>query len=111
MASKGKIDLAMGVAIGSACQIALLVVPIAVFLSYALNPNDEKKFFDLDFEIFQVKLLLVSLLVAALALNDGHCNWLKGTLLMTAYTIVAAAFWWLHDREFNSAGISAVAQA
>eukprot|EP00933_Yihiella_yeosuensis_P065093 TRINITY_DN68727_c0_g1_i1.p1 TRINITY_DN68727_c0_g1~~TRINITY_DN68727_c0_g1_i1.p1 ORF type:complete len:451 (-),score=80.89 TRINITY_DN68727_c0_g1_i1:380-1732(-) len=99
IASKGKIDLAMGVAIGSATQIALLVVPIAVFISLSVGQK-----FDLDFESFQIKLLLACVLVANLCLRDGQANWLKGVMMMIAYVVVATAFYWLHDREFRSAG-------
>jgi Ca2+:H+ antiporter len=99
IASKGNIDLAMGVAIGSGVQISLLVVPIAVWLSYMWGVN-----FDLDFEVFQVKLLMASILVAALCLNDGQLNWLKGSMMVTAYTIIAAGFFFIHDEEFHSNG-------
>ncbi|CAE8605496.1 unnamed protein product [Polarella glacialis] len=99
IASKGKLDLAMGVAIGSATQIALLVVPIAVWIGYFMGQP-----FDLDFEVFQVRLLVVCLLMASFCLLDGTANWLKGAMMMIAYVIVATAFYWLHDREFQSAG-------
>lgn len=101
IASKGKLNLAMGVAIGAATQVALLVVPIAVLLGWAFD-----KKLDLDFEVFQVQLLVVSILVVSLALQDGHANWLKGTMLMTTYAIVALAFFFIHDREFDSGGIA-----
>jgi len=99
LASKGKLDLAMGVAIGSATQIAMLVVPVVVFLGWYLGQP-----FDLDFEVLQCRLLLASLLVAALCLRDPEANWLKGSMLVTAYIIISTAFWWMCDEEFHSAG-------
>jgi len=99
IARKDKLDLAMGVAIGSATQIAMLVVPIVVFLGMAMGQP-----FDLDFEVLQVRLLLASLLVAALCLRDSQANWLKGSMLIVAYLIVASAFWFMCDEEFRSAG-------
>merc|ERR1719487_1668173 len=78
IACKGKLDLAMGVAIGSATQIALCVIPVAVFIAAFFDQP-----LDLDFETFQVKLLVISLLVTALLLLDGEANWLKGSLLIT----------------------------
>lgn len=99
IAMKGKLDLAMGVAVGSATQIALLVIPIAVLVSWLMDKN-----LDLDFEVFQVKLLIITLLIASLCLHDGQANWLKGSMLMTCYVIVATAFWFIHDREFESEG-------
>lgn len=98
-AAKGKMDLAISISIGSATQISLLVVPIAVFLGWGLGVP-----FDLDFEAFQVQLMVMSLLVAALSLQDNRANWLKGSLLITSYVILAASFCFLHDREFHSAG-------
>lgn len=103
IASKGKVDLAMGVAIGSATQIATMVIPIVVLLGWFLDQP-----LDLDFEVFQVKLLMFSILVAALCLQDGQANWLKGSMLMTAYLIIASAFWFVHDREYLSEGVAPV---
>jgi len=101
IARKGKLDLAMGVAIGSATQIAMLVVPVVVFLGAAMGQP-----FDLDFEVLQVRLLLASLLVASLCLRDSQANWLKGSMLITAYLIIASAFWFMCDEEFRSAGVA-----
>jgi len=44
----------------------------------------------------------MSIIVAGLCLQDGHANWLKGSLLITTYTILASSFWFLHDRQFNN---------
>eukprot|EP00747_Dinoflagellata_sp_TGD_P222370 gnl/TRDRNA2_/TRDRNA2_94073_c0_seq2.p1 gnl/TRDRNA2_/TRDRNA2_94073_c0~~gnl/TRDRNA2_/TRDRNA2_94073_c0_seq2.p1 ORF type:complete len:443 (+),score=88.75 gnl/TRDRNA2_/TRDRNA2_94073_c0_seq2:114-1442(+) len=101
IAMKGKLDLAMGVAIGSATQIAVFVIPVAVFIGWAY---DSQPPLDLDFETYQVQLLIMSLIVAMMVLQDGRCNWLKGSLLITTYVILAASFWFIHDREFKSAG-------
>lgn len=99
IACKGKLDLAMGVAIGSATQIALCVIPVAVFIAWGFGQN-----LDLDFEVFQVKLLVLMILVATLVVLDGEANWLKGSLLITAYMIIAMSFWFIHDREYVLAG-------
>lgn len=100
IACKGKLDLAIGVAIGSATQIALMVLPIAVFIAWGFNQP-----LDLDIETFQAKILVLSILVAALLTIDGEANWLKGSLLVTTYLIIAASFWFMHDREFQCAGM------
>jgi len=99
IACKGKLDLAMGVAIGSATQIALCVIPVAVFIAWGYDQP-----LDLDFEIYQVKLLVILILVATLVVLDGEANWLKGSLMLTAYVIIATSFWFIHDREFILAG-------
>jgi len=99
IACKGKLDLAMGVAIGSATQIALCVIPVAVFIAWAMDKD-----LDLDFEVFQVRLLYLSLLVGAILLLDGEANWLKGSSLVTAYFLIATSFWVLSNQEFESQG-------
>lgn len=105
IACKGKLDLAMGVAIGSATQIALCVIPVTVFIAWGYGVP-----LDLDFEVFQVKLLVVMILVATLVVLDGEANWLKGSLMITSYCIIAMSFWFIHDREFILAGEEPSAQ-
>jgi Ca2+:H+ antiporter len=99
IACKGKLDLAMGVAIGSATQIAMCVIPVAVFIAWAAGRS-----LDLDFEVFQVRMLYLAVVVVGLLLMDGEANWLKGSMLMTTYVLVCSAFWFLTNNEFKSGG-------
>jgi Ca2+:H+ antiporter len=103
IASKGKIDLAMAVAIGAATQVALFAVPVVVFIAWGIGQP-----MDLDFEVEQVILLIFSLVVVFMSLQDAEGNWLKGTMLITAYVIVCCSFWTMHNREFESAGAAAI---
>lgn len=100
IASKGKIDMAMGVCISSASQIALFAIPCCVLIAAALNRD-----LDLDFEVFQVKMLAMVILVLSICLQDGKANWLKGSMLISAYVILAGAFLFIHDEEFDSFGV------
>lgn len=97
-AYKGKMDLALGVAVGSSTQIALFVVPFSVIVGW---------FFDvpmtLDFEIFSTTVFILSTFIAASVLGDGHANWFEGSMLCASYTIVAIIVWFIPDRKADEA--------
>jgi Ca2+:H+ antiporter len=59
VACKDKMDLAIGVAVGSSMQIALLVIPFTVILGWILGRDD----MNLSFDGFQVSVLFVSILL------------------------------------------------
>ncbi|KAJ0417000.1 Sodium/calcium exchanger protein-domain-containing protein [Aspergillus carlsbadensis] len=86
---KDKMDLAIGVAVGSSMQIALLVLPLIVVLGWIMGKDD----MTLDFDAFQVILLFVSVLLVNYLIADGKSHWLEGVLLMMMYLIIALAAW------------------
>jgi Ca2+:H+ antiporter len=88
MARKGKMDLAMGIALGSGAQIALFVAPLLVFASYFFGPAP----MDLNFTPFEVMSVAVSVIVLAFIATDGECNWLEGVQLLAVYGILGIAF-------------------
>jgi Ca2+:H+ antiporter len=88
MARKGKMDLAMGIALGSGAQIALFVAPLLVFASYFFGPAP----MDLNFTPFEVLSVTVSVIVLAFVATDGECNWLEGVQLLAVYGILGIAF-------------------
>jgi len=88
VAYKGKMDLAIGVAVGSSIQIALLVTPFMVILGWILN-----KEMSLYFNIFQTTALFLSVLIVAFLMNDARSNYLEGTMLFGTYVIIAVAIW------------------
>ncbi|KAL8829389.1 MAG: hypothetical protein Q9170_006187 [Blastenia crenularia] len=59
VAIKDKMDLAIGVAVGSSMQIALLVIPFVVILGWIMGKSD----MNLAFDAFQVILLFISILL------------------------------------------------
>lgn len=89
VACKDKMDLAIGVAVGSSMQIALLVIPFIVVLGWILG-NDNM---NLDFDGFQIAVLFVAVLLVNYLIADGKSHWLEGVLLMTLYLIIAIAAW------------------
>ncbi|KAL1643676.1 hypothetical protein SLS58_004691 [Diplodia intermedia] len=87
VAMKDKMDLAIGVAVGSSTQIALLVLPLTVLIGWIIGIDE----MNLSFDGFQVAVLFVSVLLVNYLIGDGKSNWLEGMLLMTTYTIIAVA--------------------
>ncbi len=90
VASKNKMDLALGIAIGSSLQIALFVAPVLVFASYAIG-----KPLDLIFTPFEVAAVTISVLATGFVSMDGESNWLEGALLIGVYLMLAIAFYFL----------------
>eukprot|EP00745_Piridium_sociabile_P044463 TRINITY_DN93417_c0_g1_i4.p1 TRINITY_DN93417_c0_g1~~TRINITY_DN93417_c0_g1_i4.p1 ORF type:complete len:434 (+),score=34.86 TRINITY_DN93417_c0_g1_i4:48-1349(+) len=83
VATKNKMDLSIGVAIGSSCQMALFVTPLAVLMGWVMDVP-----MTLNFHPFQVTTLLLSVLVVTGVLQNGHSHWLEGSMLLTAYTAI-----------------------
>jgi Ca2+:H+ antiporter len=90
MARKNKMDLSLGIAIGSSLQIALFVAPILVFVSCAFGRP-----MDLEFTIPEVVAVIVAVYVLAEICSDGESNWLEGAQLLSLYLILAILFYFL----------------
>ncbi|CRG93615.1 cation/H+ antiporter, putative [Plasmodium gallinaceum] len=88
VAIKNKVDLTMGVAVGSSAQIALFVVPVTVLFGWILN-----KPMTLAFSPLSTVILVISVIVTMAIVQDGESNWLEGVLLISAYLIVSVVFW------------------
>ncbi len=90
VAAKNKMDLSMGIAVGSSLQIALFVAPLLVFISLLFGRT-----LDLEFTSFELIALLASCFIAAHVSVDGETNWLEGVLLVGLYIIIAVAFFFV----------------
>jgi Ca2+:H+ antiporter len=90
VAAKGKMDLALGVAVGSSTQIALFVVPFSVIVGWIVDVP-----MTLDFHLFETASFLLSVFIASSVLGDGKGNWLEGVMLFTSYVIVAIISWFI----------------
>jgi Ca2+:H+ antiporter len=89
MALKNKMDLAIGIALGSSAQVALFVAPMLVFLSFPFGGRGPM---DLNFSPFEVLAVIVSVIILGYVATDGECNWLEGVQLLAVYAILATAF-------------------
>ncbi|EJU04647.1 calcium/proton exchanger [Dacryopinax primogenitus] len=85
---KNKLDLSMGVAVGSSIQIALFVIPFIVVLAWIMG-----KPLTMLFDPFESVVLFLAVLTVNYVVADGRSNWLEGMILMNLYAIVAVAFW------------------
>jgi len=88
VAVRNKMDLAMGVAIGSSIQIALLVTPFLVIVGWIIGQP-----MSLHFETFETVAFAVSVLVVTYTVQDGKSNYLEGAMLLGLYIIIAVAFY------------------
>ncbi|KHO01795.1 calcium/proton exchanger [Metarhizium album ARSEF 1941] len=88
VALRDKMDLAMGVAIGSSIQIALGVTPFLVIVGWIIGQP-----MSLHFETFQTVSFAVSVLVVTYTVQDGKSNYLEGAMLLGLYIIIAVAFY------------------
>jgi Ca2+:H+ antiporter len=91
MARKNKMDLAVGIALGSCIQIALFVAPLLVLVSYVIAPQP----LELSFGRAEIGALFMAVLIGAVVAGDGHSNWYKGVQLITVYAIMALMFYFL----------------
>ncbi len=89
MARRNKMDLSVGIAMGSSIQIALFVTPVLVLASRAIGPEH----LTLSFSRAEILALLFGVLIGVLVTSDGRANWFKGVQLLTFYIILAAMFY------------------
>ena len=92
-ARRNKMDLSMGIALGSCIQIALFVAPMLVLLSYVVAPHP----LELSFGRAEMGSLFLAVLIGAIVSGDGRANWYKGVQLITVYTIIAFLFYFLPE--------------
>ena len=93
-ARKNRLDLSVGISLGSASQIALFVAPVLVLLSYVLGPTP----MDLQFWPGAVTMIFIATLTASLVTNSGRSTWFVGVLVMMVYLIFAMTLYLLPPR-------------
>jgi Ca2+:H+ antiporter len=93
-ARKDRLDLSVGIALGSAAQIALFVAPVLVLVSYVLGPAP----MDLQFWPGAVVMMLIATLTATLVTNSGRSAWFVGVLVLMVYLIFAMTLYLLPPR-------------
>ena len=90
-ARKNRLDLSVGIALGSASQIALFVAPVLVLLSYVIGPTP----MDLQLWPGAVVMMLIATLTAALVTNSGRSAWFVGVLVLMVYLVFAMTLYLL----------------
>lgn len=89
MARKNKMDLAVGIAMGSSIQIALFVTPVLVLSSRLIAPRR----LTLSFSRVEIGALFLGVLIGVLVAGEGRSHWFKGVQLLAFYLILAAMFY------------------
>jgi Ca2+:H+ antiporter len=87
VAYQNKMDLSLGIAIGSGLQIALFVTPVLVGISILIGRP-----MTLVFSSYELAALIGAALIAVLISVDGESNWLEGAQLLALYVILGLAF-------------------
>ncbi|KAF1826375.1 Calcium/proton exchanger [Dissoconium aciculare CBS 342.82] len=97
VATKNKMDLAIGVAVGSSIQIALFVTPIVVLLGWILHTD-----MSLYFNLFETVSLVATAFVINFLILDGRSNYLEGSLLIAVYVIIAVVAFFYPQTDAQS---------
>ncbi len=87
MAAQNKMDIAIGIAVGSSTQIALFVAPLLVFVSMLFGHH-----LSLIFTQVELVALVASAAVVGFISQDGETHWLEGAQLLAVYAIIVLAF-------------------
>ncbi len=93
-ARKNRLDLSVGIALGSASQIALFVAPVLVLLSYVIGPTP----MDLQFWPGAVAMMLIATMTAMFVTVGGRSAWFVGVLVLMVYLIFAMTLYLLPPR-------------
>jgi Ca2+:H+ antiporter len=95
VAFRGKIQLAVEIAISSASQVAVFLIPAVALLSWLIDP------LSLGFRFVEIAMLAGSLLVVLVALADGRATRTRGIVLIAAYAAVVVVFYFAGDRTIS----------
>jgi Ca2+:H+ antiporter len=93
-ARKNRLDLSVGIALGSAAQIALFVAPVLVLLSYILGPSP----MTLQFWPGAIVMVFIATMTASLVTNSGRSAWFVGVLVLMVYLVFAMTLYLLPPR-------------
>jgi Ca2+:H+ antiporter len=94
-ARKNRLDLSVGIALGSASQIALFVAPVLVLLSYVIGPAP----MNLQFWPGAVVMMLIATMTASLVTSSGRSAWFIGVLVLMVYLVFAMTLYLLPPRS------------
>ncbi len=93
VARKNRMDLSLGIAVGSSIQIALFVGPVLVVVSRWISPRP----MDLVFTPAEVMAMALAVTITGQIASDGESNWFEGAQLLAVYLILAILFYFLPE--------------
>ncbi|PWZ01734.1 calcium/proton exchanger [Testicularia cyperi] len=88
MAAKGKMEISIGIAIGSSIQISVGMIPILVLVGWAISQP-----LTLYFETFETVILVAAVFLVNTLVQDGKSNYMEGAMLCSLYFVAALSFW------------------
>ncbi|XP_064977856.1 vacuolar cation/proton exchanger 3-like [Musa acuminata AAA Group] len=86
-AFKNKIDITLGISLGSSAQISLFLVPLTTVVAWIKDIH-----MDLNFKLLETGTLVLAILITTFTLQDGSWHYLKGLVLLLCYVVIAAVF-------------------
>ncbi|KAL5142701.1 Vacuolar cation/proton exchanger 3 [Glycine soja] len=95
-AFKNKLDISLTVALGSATQIAMFVVPLCVIIAWIIPIN-----MDLNFNLLETGSLALAIIVTGFTLQDRTSHYMKGVVLLLCYIVIGASFF-VQRTPFNN---------
>ncbi|QJD30723.1 calcium/proton exchanger [Methylococcus geothermalis] len=98
VARRNKLDLTMGIAVGSSVQIALFVAPVLVLSSYVMAPRT----LNLMVGNAGIMIIMLPVLLLSMLVGDGRSNWFKGVQLLSVYLLIALFCYFLPDTPGTS---------
>jgi Ca2+:H+ antiporter len=92
MALRNKMDISIGIAVGSSLQVALFVAPVLVFVSYLFGRP-----MNFEFTVPEVVAVVASVIIVEQISSDGESNWIEGLQLLSVYAVLAVLFYFLPE--------------
>jgi Ca2+:H+ antiporter len=90
-ATRDKLDLSVGIAIGSSAQIALFAAPALMLLSLVVGPFPMA----LVFNGLEIGAILLAVLIGHWVTQEGESTWFEGLQLLAVYTVLALTFYFV----------------
>ena len=100
VAHRGKVKLAAEIALASAAQVAVFLIPVVALLSWLIDP------LALGFRPVEIFALAGGLVVTSLTLWGGNASKARGAVLVAAYVLVVILFYAAGDRDGSSGSTS-----
>jgi Ca2+:H+ antiporter len=92
VAAHGRLKLAAEIALASSAQVAVFLIPVVALISWLIEP------LPLSFRQVEILAMGASVVFTALLLFNGRSSRWRGAVLITAYAVVAYAFYAVGDR-------------
>ncbi len=93
VARRGKMRLASEIAVSSATQVALLVVPAVAIISWLIRPS-----LALAFRPVELATMVAATVVVAVVVRDAKGTRREGLIMLGAYALIVLAYWLSGER-------------